>query len=153
VGDRVRLEAHGLRIELPAGWSGSVFARAGGIATLHAGDFQLALGDGEFGDRSTGLMGPVASFIALTEYLPGEGLEPGAGLFAATRIPLPLDPTSFSARKLAHPRPGQVGMQHFFTTAQRPLCLYLVISGGRAVRRRQLAVLDHTLRSLAVARM
>ncbi len=144
----MRLDAHGLRVELPAGWSGRVFARAGGIATLHAGDFQIALNDGEFGDRSTGQMPAVAAFIAVTEYLPGEGLEPGAGLFAARRIPLPLDPTSFSARRLAHSRPGQVGTQHFFTSAGRPFCLYVVFSGGREVRRRQLAVVDRVLRSL-----
>src|SRR5437588_336686 len=39
----MRLEAHGLRIELPAHWSGRVFSRAHGLATLHAADFQLAL--------------------------------------------------------------------------------------------------------------
>ena len=52
--------AHGIRIELPAGWSGRVFRAAGGLATLHAGDFQLPLDDGEFGDRSTGAMPGVA---------------------------------------------------------------------------------------------
>jgi hypothetical protein len=148
----VRLEAHGLRIELPGKWSGRVFTRAGGVATLHAGDFQIALGDGEFGDRSTGLMPAIASFVALTEYLPGEGLEPGAGLFAARTIPLPLDPTTFSPRRLAHTRPGQVGTQHFFTSAQRPFCLYVVISGGREARRGQLAVVNHVLRSLYIDR-
>jgi hypothetical protein len=150
VGDRVTLGAHGLRIELPMGWSGRVFARAAAAATLHAGDFQIALTDGEFGDRSTGMMPATASFIAVTEYVPGEGLEPGRGLFAARKLPLPLDPTSFSARRLAHARPGQVGTQHFFTSAGRPFCLYLVISGRREARRRQLAVLDHALRSLQV---
>ena len=50
------LEAHGLRIELPRGWSGRVFRREGGGATLHAGDFQLPLDDGEFGDQSTDVM-------------------------------------------------------------------------------------------------
>ena len=49
----MRLAAHGISIELPPRWSGRVFRRAGGGATLHAGDFQLALGDGEFGDAST----------------------------------------------------------------------------------------------------
>ena len=151
VGADVILQAHGLRIELPAGWSGRVFRRAGGNATLHAGDFPLALSDGEFGDRSTAAMPDVASFIALTEYLPGSGLKPGSGLFAARNIPRPLDPTAFAARRLAHPRPGQAGMQHFFTASGRPLCLYLVIAGGRGARRRQLPVLDHVLASLRIA--
>lgn len=144
------LAAHGLRIELPRGWSGRVFSRAAGVATLHAGDFQLPLEDGEFGDRSTALMPSGGSFLALTEYRPGAGLDPGQGLFAPRRIPLPLDPTAFSPRGLAHPRPDQAGMQHFFTAAGRPLCLYVVISGARSERRRALAALSHVLKSLTV---
>ncbi len=151
------LDAHGLRVELPAGWSGRVFARAAGrrpdrrVARLHAGSFPVVLGDGEFGDRSTGVMPNPGAFVALAEYQPGQGLEPGRGLFAARRIPLPLDPTAFSESRLAHPRPGQVGTQHFFTAAGRPLCLYVVLAGDRQVRRMQLPVVDRVLRTLQVA--
>jgi hypothetical protein len=127
-----------------------VFKRPAGGATLHAGDFQLPLDDGEFGDRSTGAMPAGASFLALTEYRPGAGLEPGRGLFASRRLPTTLDPTAFSPRGLAHPRAGQAGAQHFFTTAGRAFCLYVVVSGPRSERRRQLAGLGHVLRSLRV---
>jgi hypothetical protein len=144
------LEAHGLRIELPRGWSGRVFKHPGGGATMHAGDFQLPLDDGEFGDRSTALMPSGASFLVLTEYQPGAGLEPGEGLFASRRVPTTLDPTAFSPRGLAHPRPGQAGVQHFFTAAGRPFCLYVVLSGPRSERRRQLSALGRMLRSLRV---
>ena len=144
------LEAHGLRIELPRGWSGRVFKRPAGGATLHAGDFQLPLDDGEFGDRSTSVMPAGASFLALTKYRPGAGLEPGTGLFASRRIPTMLDPTSFSPRGLAHPRPGQAGAQHFFSAAGRPFCLYVVISGSRGERRRQLVALGAVLRTLRI---
>jgi hypothetical protein len=146
----VILDAHGLRIELPAYWSGRVFSRASGVATLHAGNFTLALSDGEFGDRSTSAMHPGASFIALTEYRPGAGLLPGQGLFAPKRIPRPLDPTAFSAAGLAHQRPGQVGAQHFFTGSGRPFCLYVVLAGSRGTRRAQLAAVDHVLGSLRI---
>ena len=128
-----------------------MFRRPAGGATLHAGDFQLPLDDGEFGDESTGVMPAGASFLALTEYRPGAGLEPGKGLFASRRIPTTLDPTSFSARGLAHPRPDQAGTQHFFTAAGRPFCLYVVISGARGERRRQLATLGVVLRSLRIS--
>jgi hypothetical protein len=127
-----------------------VFRRSAHTATLHAGDFQLPLQDGEFGDHSTSQMPAVASFLALTEYQAGSGLEPGAGLFAHDGLRLPLDPTRFGGNRLAHPRPGQAGMQHFFTTAGRPFCLYVVVAGPRTVRRRQLLVLDHVLRSLRI---
>ena len=146
------LEAHGLRIELPRRWSGRLFSsRSGAAATLHAGDFQLPLEDGEFGARSTSQMPETASFLALTEYSPGAGLEPGVGLFEPRRIPLPLDPARLAATRLAHPRPGQTGMQHFLTASGRPFCLYVVLAGPRSGRRRQLLVLDHVLRSLRVS--
>jgi hypothetical protein len=146
------LAAHGISVDLPGGWSGRVFRRPGSGATLHAADFHLALGDGEFGDASTASMPAGASFIALTEYLPGAGLEPGEGLFAPRRIPSQLDPSAFSSQALAHPRPGQVGMQRFFTVSGRPFCLYIVLAGARAGRRRQLARIDHVLGTLRLAR-
>jgi hypothetical protein len=145
------LEAHGLRIELPRGWSGRMFKRAAGGPTLHVGDFELPLDDGEFGDRSTASMPPDATFLALTEYRPGAGLEPGRGLFAPRRIPTTLDPTGFSARGMAHPRPGQVGRQEFFTAAGRPFCMYVVVSGARIERGRRLATLGVVLRSLRIS--
>ena len=129
------LEAHGLRISLPAGWSGRVFHRQGGIAALHAGSFPVALHDGEFGDRTTGQMPSEAIFLALAEYLPGAGLEPGRGLFAPHRIPRRIDVSALASSCLAHPRPGQAGVQHFFTANGRPFCLYVVVAGHRAAGR------------------
>jgi hypothetical protein len=149
------LDAHGLRVELPASWSGRVFARPGGIATLHAANFALALNDGEFGDQSTRAMRTGGTFLALTEYRPGPGLTAGAGLYAPRRIPLPIDPTSFSVHRLAHPRPGQAGSQHFFTASGRPFCLYVVIAIGNrrdGRRRSQVASLNHVLSSLRIAK-
>lgn len=145
------LEAHGVRIELPAHWSGRVFAREAEVATLHAASFALPLDDGEFGDRSTGLMPSRSAFLALTEYRPGRGLEPGQGLFAPRRLPRRLDPSSLARGGLAHPRPGQAGVQHFFTSSGRPFCLYVVIAGDRATRRRELTVVDHVLGTLRIS--
>jgi len=146
----MELAAHGLRIELPRGWSGRMFKRPDGGATLHAGDFELPLDDGEFGDHSTAVMPSGATFLALTEYRPGAGLEPGKGLFARRRLPRTLDPTGFSAKGMAHPRPGQVGRQEFFTASGRPFCLYVVVSGARLERRRQLGSVGALLRSLRI---
>jgi hypothetical protein len=147
----VILAAHGVRLALPAHWSGRLFARHSGIVALHAGDYPLALDDrSTFGDASTARMPATGIFVALAEYEPGGGLEPGRGLFEPGRIRLPLDPQDFSERRLAHPRPGQRGAQHFFTSAQRPFCLYVVLAGARATRRRQLAAVDQLLRSLAI---
>lgn len=147
----MNLSAHGLRIELPRGWSGRIWARGRGIATLHAASFRLALDDGEFGDATTTAMPHGSSFLALTEYRPADGLVAGEGLFAPRRIPRRLDPSRFSERGLAHPRPGQAGMQHFFTSAHRPFCLYVVLAGARAHRRRQLAAVDQVLATLEIS--
>jgi hypothetical protein len=148
----VILDAYGIKVELPAGWSGRVFSRAQGVATLHAANFALPLNDGEFGDRSTALMQSGSAFLALTEYRPGSGLQPGHGLFSPPRIPRRLDPTSLSAAGLAHARPGQSGVQHFFSAVERPFCLYVVVAGPRSGRRRQLAALEHLLSTLRIAR-
>ncbi len=142
------LDRHGIRIELPRSWSGRIFSRHQDVATLHAANYALTLTDGEFGDRSTAAMRPGAAFLALTEYRLGDGLRPGSGLFSQRGLKLPLDPTAFTARGLAHPRPGQVGAQWFFTAAQRPLCLYVVLAGERSTRRHQLAALAHVLGTL-----
>jgi hypothetical protein len=146
------LDAHGIRVELPAGWSGRLFERSGGVATLHAATFALPLKDGEFGDRSTAAIPAGGSFLSLTEYRAGPGLTPGEGLFASRRIPLPLDPTSFAVERLAHARPGQAGMQHFFTSSGRPFCLYVVIAGGRGARHHQLLALGRVLASVRIRR-
>jgi hypothetical protein len=147
----VILDAHGVRIELPRGWSGHLFERHR-LVGMHAGSYPVALADtSTFGDQSTGRLRPAHAFVALVEYRPGKGLTAGHGLYAPTRIPLPLDPTSLSPRRLAHPRPGQVGTQHFFTAAGRPFCAYIALAGDRAQRRAPLAAVDRLLRSLQVA--
>jgi hypothetical protein len=145
-----RLAAHGISIELPPRWSGRVFRGAGGGAVLHAGDFQLELGDGEFGDASTTAMPAGSTFLALVEYVPGAGLKPGEGLFSARGIPRRMDPSAFSVKGLAHPRPGQAGTQRFFTVGGRPFCLYLVVAASGPTRRRRLAVVNHLLAALRI---
>jgi hypothetical protein len=42
-------------------------------------------------------------------------------------------------------------MQHFFTAAGRPFCLYVVIAGARVRRRRQLLAVDHVLGTVRIA--
>jgi hypothetical protein len=150
----VILERHGVAVELPAGWSGRLSRRPAGGATLHAATFALSLEDGQFGDRSTAVMPPGSTFLSLTEYRADGHLKAGAGLFRARRLPVPVDPLAFSRRTLAHPRPGHSGVQHFFTAAGRPFCLYVVIASGpgqRGGRRAQLAALNRVLGSIRIA--
>jgi len=121
------LKAHGLTIDVPHGWEGRIFRRPGGDPTLHAANYALPDADGDFGGTASRRMPHGGSFLALTEYQPGQGLEPGKGLFAAEAIPLPLGPHEFHPRTLMVARPGHRGFQHFFTAGNRPFCLYAVI--------------------------
>jgi hypothetical protein len=129
-----RLSAHGLAIDLPAGWEGRIYRRPGGDPILHAASFPLPAADGDFGSEATARMPLGGSFLVLSEYRAGQGLEPGRGLFAARQMPLPLELAQFHPRTLQVGRLGQVGLQHFFSAGRRPFCLYAVMrpaAGGR----------------------
>jgi hypothetical protein len=95
------------------------------------------------------------SFLVLSEYRPGQGLEPGKGLYASTRVPLPLRLAHFHPHRLQVGRPGQAGFQHFFTAAERPFCLYAVVrppTGGRratAAGAGQVHAINHVLSTVA----
>jgi hypothetical protein len=149
----VRLAGHGLSIDLPDGWEGRIFRRRHGDPTLHAGTFALAFDDGEFGTRSTGRMPAGATFVTITEYRPGNGLEPGRGLFAAKGIPLPIARSRFHPSQLLVARRGQRGFQHFFTESGRPFCLYAVIHEPHVgTARADVRAVNEVLGTLAIER-
>jgi hypothetical protein len=147
----VVFETDGLRIELPATWNARVLRRSPHLRALQAASFALDPDDDELGARSTAAMQPGDCFVGLVEYLPGSGIRAGQAPFNALRIDLPLDPTRFSPRALAHAQPGQAGWQQCFSQAGRPFGLYLVIAGSRPDRRHQLPLLDAVLGSLMVS--
>lgn len=126
----MRIAAHGIALHLPRGWEGRLYRRPGGDPVLHAASFPLPTADGDFGSGATAAMPAHGAFLALKEYRPGPRLVPGVGLFASHSIPLPLAPRRFHPRALQVTRPGQGGVQHFFTAAGRPFCLYAVIATG-----------------------
>lgn len=123
----MRIEAHGISVDVPSGWEARVFRRGGGEPTLHAASFPLPADDGEFGSRATAAMPPGSMFISITEYRPGQGLVPGRGIFAPTGPPESLRRENFHPRTLLVARRGQEGLQRFFTTHGRPFCLYAVL--------------------------
>jgi hypothetical protein len=154
----VIVAAHGIRIELPAGWEGRIYRRPGGDPTLHAASFPLPRHDGDFATGAAAGMPPGGTLLVLTEYRPGAGLEPGRGLYAPDSLPLPLARAHFSPRALIVAHPGQAGLQHFFTARGRPFCLYAVIRRAAAGQRwataadaRGLAALNGALRSVEIA--
>ncbi len=125
----MRLAAYGISIDLPRGWHGRIYRRAGAQATLHAANFALPSDDGDFGSGALAHMPEHGVFLALKEYEAGAELRPGVGLYASRSLPLPLQQSNFNPRALQVGRPRQAGFQHFFTASgERPFCLYAVIS-------------------------
>ena len=49
----MRLAAHGIAVDLPAGWDGRVWSRPGGGPVLHAANVALPPSDGDFATRAT----------------------------------------------------------------------------------------------------
>ncbi len=139
------LEADGLRLELPASWQGQRISRSPHLPTLQAASFALDPEDEELGPRSTQEMAPGDCFLALIEYLPGSGIEPGRVPFHEQGLKLPLEPGAFSPEV-----EGRAVLERTFTLAGRALCLHVVIAGSRLDRRSRLPLLDRILGSLTV---
>lgn len=162
----MRLSAHQLTVELPPGWDGRIYARRVEVtgshqaprgtsalpqaATLHAANFALPKEDGDFGTTATTRMSSAGIFLAITEYVPGNGLSAGAGLFASRRVPRALKATGFSPRALLLARPRQTGFQRFFTHRERPFCLYVVLGSSEQIEK-LLTPLNRVLGSVAIA--
>lgn len=150
----MKLTAHGLRIDLPRGWEGTISAedpavvaaqvrtfsaRAAAPDTMpvaHVATFALPPVRDDFGGDVVGRMRPGDVFISLLEYGPE---TVGSALFSARGMRRRLDPRAFSARALQRRIPGHAGLQLFFTHGSRAFCLYVVLGdaddANRLVRR------------------
>jgi hypothetical protein len=89
-------------------------------------------------------------FIALLEYRAGGDLQPGHGLVADRRPPVP-HALEFGDRQLQVTRRGHLGWQRFFTEAGRAFCVYGVIAPVRRPVPALVTELGAVLRSVAVA--
>src|SRR5690348_15775006 len=119
------LRAYGIRVDLPGGWDGRIYRRDGGQPVLHAANFPLPSGDGDFGTKAMAAAPPGGAFIAMPQY--GLNLA-GSGLFAPHGLPIPIRTSELNAKAFARPLAGLVGVQRFFTEGGRPFCLYVVVS-------------------------
>jgi hypothetical protein len=141
------VDAFGLSVDVPAGWEARGFRHPGGEPTIHVANFTLPPSDGEFGTRATGHMREGSIFITVTEYRLGPG-DADRGIFAAD-VPRSVSLDAFSGRTLLLPRPGQRGLQRFFSTAGRGFCLYVVLR-SQAGATPLVAAANACLRSLVV---
>jgi hypothetical protein len=142
----MRLAAHGIAVDLPVGWDGRVWSRPGGGPVLHAANIALPASDGDFATRATATMPPDGVVVVLVDYGTADA---GTPLYAAP-APTHVDPSELSPATLLHRRPGQRGLQRFFTASGRAMCLYVVV-GSSAHAADLAALVSGVLRSLQVA--
>jgi hypothetical protein len=142
----MKLQAHGIETDLPAGWEGRIALRTRPTATnraigdpeevpnpiVHLANFALPEQRGDFGSGAVDLMTDQHVMVVLFEYGP-ECV--GTALFERKGMPRKLTPSMFSASALQRTLPGQAGCQVFFTEADRAFCLYTVLGRQSAATR------------------
>lgn len=141
----MKIEAHGIRADLPPGWEGRISRRQPGAnrgarfgetqvvgedtgPVLHMANFALPEDRGDFGSGAVDLMGPGHLLVALIEY----GADSvGTALFpVVSRVPT-VTAKMFSPNALQRVQRGQAGAQRFFTLNGRAFCLYVVLGDQR----------------------
>ncbi len=148
----MRTAAHGLSIDVPAGWEARIARRGENAPFMHIASFPLRFSDGEFGAAATGRMRADDAFAALAEYTVDRHVTPGVGLFAPQGWNRRLHAGEFAPAQLQVTRPGQLGSQRFFTEDGRPFCLYCVLAPVRHRPERVLAALQRVLATLRIER-
>jgi hypothetical protein len=145
----MRIEAHGIRAELPTGWEGRISRRQPGTTTgrrgsgataevvgedtgpiLHMGNFALPEVRGDFGSGAVDLMGAGHLLVVLVEYGPE---SVGTALFPTVSSVPRVTGRMFSSQGLQRVQRGQAGAQRFFTLNGRAFCLYAVVGDQREV--------------------
>ena len=134
-GEHASVAGHGLRVVPPERWEARLFLRdladrqEGETVrpVLHAANFALRPGRGDFGSGAVETMGPAHAFVALLEY---GGAEADTPLFATRGLPR-LRVRDFAADALQRKLPGQLGCQRFCTVASRAWCVYVVLGSRR----------------------
>lgn len=152
----MKLRAHGIETDLPAGWEGRISLRhapllagagparsfstgradsAAGELThpvAHLANFALPQQRGDFGSGAVDLMGSGHVLVVLFEYGPE---SVGQALFRRRGVPDQLRPAMFSPSALQRTLPEQAGAQVFFSEAGRAFCLYVVLGRQREATR------------------
>lgn len=138
------LDAHGLVVDVPAGWEGRIFVRpeAGAAAAdaeipglpapqgersfplVHAATVPIPPDTADFGSDLVTDLGPEDAFIVLKEFDPAVA---GQALFAREGMPRTLATMDFSPASLQRQLDGQGGHQAFFHEGGRAFCVYVVL--------------------------
>jgi hypothetical protein len=147
----VKLQGHGLGIDLIDGWEARVFRRARSVGAddtqpiVHLANFPLPEVRGDFGGGVVEHLRSGDVFVVLFDYGPDAVDQP---LFARHGMPQ-LTPSHFRSANLQRAIPGQVGAQRFFQHHGRAFGLY-VVAGDAATARRLVGEVNHVVTNIAV---
>ncbi len=150
-----QISAYGLSIHLPAGWDGEIYVRdLDGDPTdavtdikpvIHAANFALPPGRGDFGSVAVEAMGNAAIFLSILEY---EHSSASSALFA-NPFPNQLHVREFGLNNLQRPLPNQAGAQRFCNAGGRAFCVYGVL-GNYGLRHVLVPELNKALATVVV---
>ena len=150
-----QIAAHGMSIHLPAGWDAEIYVRdLDGDPTddvvelkpvLHAANFPLPTGRGDFGSVAVESMGRPGVFLAILEY---ENASAQTMLFR-NGFPTRLETREFGPTNLQRPLHGQAGAQRFCSSGGRAFCVYAVL-GNYAMRNVLVPELNRALGAVAI---
>jgi hypothetical protein len=132
----VRLQAHGLDVDVPPGWEARILRRDADVfgeaphPVVHMANFPLPEQRGDFGAGVVEQMGGNDVFVVMFEYGAESANQP---LFRHRGIPQ-LRASDFDPHRLQRTLPGQAGAQLFFNDGGRAFCLYVVVADSRRAR-------------------
>lgn len=153
-----QISDQGVNIDLPPGWEAEFIRRPVDVAPLgtnileetftivHIANWPMPTERGDFGSGAVEVMRGGDVLIVLAEY-GAENLE--TALFRHEGTPWPLDPAAFDQNRLQRPLPGQGGIQQFFTVANRPFCLFVVL-GSLGDAQRLVPLVNTVLETVAI---
>lgn len=131
----MRLASRGIAVDVPAGWDARIYRRREEVAdestthaVLHAANFALPEGRGDFGSGAVELMGAQHVLVVLLEHDPAAA---GTALFANEGRPTELSADLFGPHRLQRTIAEQAGTQVFFHEGGRAFCLYVVLGSSR----------------------
>lgn len=140
----MRVTGPRIAVEIPAGWEAEIYQPArehrlpgeGPVPdvvlaqapiVLHAANFPLPPGRGDFGHDVIETLGLMQVFVALVEYGPGDASRV---LFAEEGLP-DIQPEDLNAGAIMGPVVSQAAVQRFFHVGDRAFSLYAVIGSER----------------------
>lgn len=147
----MKLQGHGLGIDLIDGWEARLFRRARSVGAddtqpiVHLANFPLPEVRGDFGGGVVEHLRAGDVFVVLFDYGPDAVDQP---LFAQRGMPQ-LSPGHFHSGNLQRTLPGQVGTQRFFQHRGRAFGLY-VVAGDAATARRLVGEVNRVVANISV---